>query len=81
MLDVHNKTFNLYLILVLGGISDRGYSSMTHDELKTITEVNNQEEITPPQEKVKKEVKGSLRFNIPKKQKNITSNDDGLCII
>ncbi|XP_076102516.1 C-myc promoter-binding protein-like isoform X2 [Mytilus galloprovincialis] len=59
-----------------GGISDRGYSSMTHDELKTITEVNNQEEITPPQEKVKKEVKGSLRFNIPKKQKNITSNDD-----
>ena len=42
---------------------------MTHEELKTITEVNNQEEVNPTVEKNKKEVKG-LRFNIPKRQKS-----------
>lgn len=50
---------------------------MTHDELKTITE-HTQEEIILPPEKTKREVKGSLRFNIPKRKKSDSKNDNGL---
>ena len=50
---------------------------MTHDELKTITE-RTQEEIIQPPEKTKREVKGSLRFNIPKRKKSDSKNDNGL---
>lgn len=51
---------------------------MTHDELKTITEVSVQEEALQNAEKLKKELKGSLRFNVPKRQKSETKLDNGL---
>lgn len=66
-------------MMVSGGVSDRGYNSMTHEEAKSIsTMIEHAHETENTVDKVKKEVKNALRFTLPKNHRKKENGENGM---